>query len=174
MSWRKNKGSVCTMQNISRAIHTYVHSRQMQGNLDIARLWQHWPDVVGPELSETAKPLGRRKGALVIGVQDSAAMQELRFYAQEILDRIAEFLDHQPFDKVAVELIKGRACLDGVQLDHSWIVPEPELPEYIGELAPYLPEGSAIRSCYEAYVRAVTERSGQGRQTKSDGLDGKD
>jgi hypothetical protein len=145
------------MKAIAQALKTYVRSKDMQENLDIARLWQHWPEIVGSELSEMAKPLGRRKGNLVIGVTDSVAMQELRFYAQEILERVLEFLDQQPFDKVVVELIKGRTCLDGVRLEHSWIKPEPELPEHIGELFPYLPKGSAIRSCYEAYVRAVKE-----------------
>jgi hypothetical protein len=112
-----------------------------------------------------AKPLGRRKSHLIIGVTDSVAMQELRFYAQDILDRIAQFLDHQPFDNVAVELIKGRTCLDGVQVEHSWIVPKPKIPDHVGELGPYLPEGSAIRSCYEAYIRALADSVSKNRSS---------
>ncbi|MGM0760530.1 MAG: DUF721 domain-containing protein [Thermodesulfobacteriota bacterium] len=146
------------MKDISQALQTYFRARGAGSELDIARLWQHWPAIVGPNLSDIAKPLGRRKGQLLIGVSDSLAMQELRFYADEILDRIGQYLGHQPFDKVAVELIKGRACLDGVQIENSWIVPEPQVPSPLGEIGTYLPEGSAIRSCYEAYVQAMEER----------------
>ncbi len=151
------------MKKISQALHTYVRSRDMQEQMDIARLWRSWPEIVGPNLSGMAKPLGRRKEHLVVGVTDSVAMQELRFYAQDILDRIEHFLGHQPFDKVTVELIKGRTCLDGVHLEHSWVLPEPKIPQNVGELGPYLPEGSAIRSCYEAYVRALADSAGKSR-----------
>lgn len=145
------------MKNISQALQSYVRSRNMQEQLDIARLWQHWPEILGPGLSEMAKPLGRRKGHLIIGVTESVAMQELRFYADDILERVAQFLEHQPFDKVTVELIKGRPCLDVVQIEQSWIAPKSDIPQNVGQLGPYLPEGSAIRSCYEAYIRALED-----------------
>jgi hypothetical protein len=157
------------MKNITQALQTYVSSSHMQEQLDIARLWQHWPEIVGSGLSEMAKPLGRRKAHLIIGVTDSVAMQELRFYADDILDRVGQFLEHQPFDKVSVELIKGRTCLDGVQIEQSWITPKPKIPENVGQLGPYLPEGSAIRSCYEAYIRALEDcasRSSSWKQSR--------
>ena len=142
------------MKTIAQALETYLQRRDMHSQMGIARLWQHWPEVVGSHLAEMAKPLGRRKKSLLIGVSDSTSMQELRFYSQDILDNVQAFLGWQPFDKVIVELIKGRTCLDAVFVTHTWWVPKPERPETVGGLRNRFPQGTAIRSCYEAYLKA--------------------
>ncbi len=126
--------------------------------LHMAQVWANWAQIMGPVLNTLARPLGCRENTLILGAEDSVVMQELRFYTQDILERIESFLGRCPFDKVRLELLNDRTSLDMVGLEHTWQVPgpehmifEPETPEL--ELDPSTPVGS----CYQAYKKMIKE-----------------
>lgn len=146
------------MKSVASALQEYFSRREMNRQLQIARLWVNWSRIFGEQVSGMARPLGTRKRTLVIGGEDGVALQELSFYSQEILDRIEEFLGWQPFDKVSFELLQNKIPLDEVRVVHSHR--RPSLPERRELTQPENASGtgSVVDSCYRAYVEMVKEK----------------
>jgi len=80
----------------------------------LARLWQNWSMVMGPELAPLAWPLGERKGVLLVGGEDAMVMQELVMLRDEMLERANAFMDERFFTDVHVSLSLGKRPLDGL------------------------------------------------------------
>lgn len=120
-----------------------------------ARLWKSWREVVGESIADMARPLGRRRGTLIVGVDEPVAMQELTYVAPEILDRVNEFLGRRLFDKLSPELLNGRVPLDGPAS------PPPDAPVSPGDWRTTrpltlggldLPEDTPVGRAYRRYV----------------------
>jgi hypothetical protein len=118
----------------------------------LARLWQCWSMVMGPELAPLAWPLGERKGVLLIGGEDAMVMQELAMMREEILERANAFMDDRVFTDVHVSLSMGKHPLDE-------LTPPPPR-ERAPKILPRL-DGSALRGadpdspaarCYAAFL----------------------
>ncbi len=143
--------------------------RTMGGDLPprLTRLWQAWPELVGPDLAVMARPLGHRRRSLILGGDDPIVLQELSFFAPQFLDKANAFLGEEFFDKVLFELIHGRASLDGERAS-SGPTPRPKLKKIhnLGNLDYISETDSAIGRCYRAYVRlmAAPDRSGNRRK----------
>jgi hypothetical protein len=86
--------------------------RRLQWRL--AEIWSSWPTVVGPEIADMAKPLGRNKTTLLLGVEDPMVMQEMHFHAPAILRAVNGALGEKVFDKVRLDLLGGRSSLVAV------------------------------------------------------------
>lgn len=132
-----------------------------KGGLRLVRLWQNWSMVMGPELEPLAFPLGHREGTILIGCEDSPALQELHYYGPEILERVNAFMDEPFFDKVRVELLLGRTPLN-ILAQHAAeqstapshpMTPVPfERPEKLGGLLGIMDPATPIGRCYWTYV----------------------
>jgi len=120
-------------------------------------LWRSWAEVLGPEFAALARPLGSRKGTLVLGAEDPLVMQELGFLAPEILARVNAWLGEDHFDKVTFELLSGRFPLDAVRVSPArQMAAEIRGPERLGGLAELLTSDDAVGRSYRAYVRRFT------------------
>jgi len=118
----------------------------------LARLWQNWSMVMGPELAPLAKPLGERKSVLLVGGEDAMVMQELVMMRDEILERANAFMDDRFFTDMHVGLSLGKRPLGGLT------------PLLRGQSPKILPKlnGSALREaadpdspavrCYAAFL----------------------
>jgi hypothetical protein len=138
----------------------------MDGGLGmrLARLWRCWGEVMG-DLSELARPLGRRRRTLIIGCEDAMVMQELSFFESETLDRIHEFLGEECFDNIRYELIEGRASLDMITTPSTVRSrPLPPRPRNLGGVRELMESDSAIGRSYRAYVALMTGREDSGRE----------
>lgn len=107
------------MQSISQALQKYIENQGIKTELDIAKIWNYWSMILGPQLADLAKPLGRRKKTLIIGAKNSTIMQELNFSSQEILDKIYDFLGWQPFDNICFELLEKKTSLDQINIEQE-------------------------------------------------------
>ncbi len=117
-------------------------------------LWRSWSEVLGPEIAALARPLGSRKGTLLLGADDPLVMQELGFLAPEILARVNAWLGEDHFDKVAFELLSGRFPLDAVAVPQRRQPPPlAEGPRQLGGLARLLASDDPVGRSYRAYVR---------------------
>ncbi|MGE4557754.1 MAG: DUF721 domain-containing protein [Desulfovibrionaceae bacterium] len=133
-------------------------ARRLDGGLGLrlARLWRNWGEVLG-ELSEMARPLGRRRNALIIGCEDALVMQELSFFESEVLHRVHEFLGEECFDKVRFELIEDRTSLDTIEAPTVQRGRRPLLrPANLGEVQRLWEDESAIGRSYRAYVALMS------------------
>ncbi len=122
----------------------------------LARLWRNWSDVVGDAAAELARPLGRRKRTLRLGVEEGAAMQEVSFYAPQILEDVNSYLGEVFFDKVQSELLMGKTPLD--EVGRRAIAKQmPQRPPNLGNALKHMDPDSPVTRCYLAYVASFGE-----------------
>ncbi|MGE4293916.1 MAG: DUF721 domain-containing protein [Desulfovibrio sp.] len=130
------------------------------GGLKLVRLWRGWPRVLGPDLAELARPLGRRGATLLLASEDPVAVQELAYFAPEILERVNDFLGEEVFDKVRFEMLDGRVPLDRQDAGTGERPGLPlNKPKKLGMLGSRIPPDSPIGRLYRAYVRMFEERN---------------
>ncbi len=133
-----------------------------KGRLGLVLLWRAWPEILGKEIAAMAHPLAVRGSTLVLASEDPVAVQELSYFAPQILERVNGFLvrngGQEVFDKVRFEMLDGRIPLDGYGSEPAE-APAPELkkPRNIGTLLEKLPADSPVGRCYRAYVRMFEE-----------------
>lgn len=118
-----------------------------------ARLWRNWAQVVGEEAATLARPLGRRKRTLRLGVEDGAAMQETSFYAPQILEDVNGFLGEIFFDKIQCELLMGKTPLDEVGRQEGGRRMPPR-PRNLGNALQHMDPDSPVTRSYQAYLAA--------------------
>lgn len=117
----------------------------------LARLWRDWRQVVGEEAAELARPVGRRKRTLLLGVEDPASMQEATFYAPMILESVNAFMGEVFFDKVQCDLLMGKTPLDAKPA-HMQRKQLPPRPEKLGGALGLMDPDSAVGRSYRAYL----------------------
>lgn len=120
----------------------------------LCALWTHWNLVMG-DMEGLGFPLGHKDATLVIGAEDSMALQELSLRSVEILERANAFMDAAFFERVKVELMQGRRDLATPRP----APPAPALrntlpprPAKLGSLRGKLDPSSPVGQCYEAYL----------------------
>lgn len=137
---------------------SFLSRYDRKGGLRLVRLWRQWPQVVGAEVAELARPVGHKDGALILAAEDSVAAQQLSYYAPELLARVNDFFGEEVFDKVRFELLDGRAPLDGNPAPQAGPGPETRRadafrPPQVGSLVAEADPETAAGRCYLAYVR---------------------
>lgn len=55
------------------------------------KVWNAWPEVVGPEIARSTLPVGYLKGTLYIWVRSAPRMQEMIFMLETLQNRINQF-----------------------------------------------------------------------------------
>jgi hypothetical protein len=139
--------------SVSEALNRVLGTPEAALELAIARLWRHWPELLGPDMAGMIRPLGHRKETMVLGATNSMVMQEFSFFAQTILDKANDFLGTAYFQKVTIELMAGRPALDESLLPPAPPAPKAARPDPIGNLLPCMDPSSPVTACYRAYVR---------------------
>jgi len=121
----------------------------------LSQLWRNWNIVMGPDIAPIAHPLGHRNGILLIGGEDSCALQELSYAVPEILERVNAFMDEEFFLKVELHLLMGKDSLQRVDITEVPEPPRPQRPSRLGKAQ--LPADSPLASAYAAYIRMFEE-----------------
>ncbi len=141
------------MKPINRILSSYLDRFDPEGkNYLFVQICQHWSQVVGSELAALARPLGRKKNTLILGAEDSLVIQEITLQQSEILNRISLFCGVDLFDRLRVELLKGRTPLDSTLVNRPEPGYVPPRPENLGDLMPFLPKNTTLTRCYARYV----------------------
>jgi hypothetical protein len=145
------------VRSIRSVLEEFLKRRGAAESFQLARLWRSWAEVLGPDLSALARPLGHKERRLILGGEDSITLQEITFFGPDILERVNAFLGGKFFDKISVELIRGRSPLDRVSVGAVPSRVDPPRPENLGGLLPVMPEDTPVGRCYRAYVRHMNE-----------------
>ncbi len=149
------------MEHTGRFLQRFWSSPEHKRELRLAAMWKYWADIVGADVAELAKPLGRNKSTLFLGVEDAVAMQEVSFHAPHILRAVNASLGETFFDKVRLDLIGAQTSLDAVAETlpsccgavsclSSEIVAK---PDNLGKVRNGFFGIPALERCYRAYVR---------------------
>lgn len=166
-SYRPRRGAPA---KVGEALGDMLAGMDDKGRLGLVRLWRAWPEVLGREISRMAHPLAVRGTTLILAGEDPVVVQELSYFAPQILERVNAFLvragGQEVFDKVRFEMLDGRIPLDGHGSDPVEVpLPEPKKPRDIGALLEKLPADSPVGRCYRAYVRMFDQSDHDARET---------
>ncbi len=119
---------------------------------------KNWKDIVGEETAGLVKPLGRKNTTIILGAHDSIVIQEISFLSDQILELINSFCGSVFFDKVRVELLKGRTPLDSELVKKPEIRTQVKKPMELGGLKKILREDSPVARCYARYIDVLGEK----------------
>lgn len=128
----------------------------------LVQLWRHWDMVLGEYLASLGRPLGHKEGTLLIGAEDTMAMQELSMQSVEILERVNAFMAEGFFEKIKVELMQQRQDLarpKAAAPTSAWadtphtepLYPAAPIGAHLGSMKP----DSPVARCYEAWVKRL-------------------
>ncbi|WP_051617041.1 DUF721 domain-containing protein [Desulfonatronovibrio hydrogenovorans] len=112
-----------------------------------------WEKIVGPEAASLVKPIGRKDRTLILGAQDSIVIQEITFQSDHIVQLVNSFCGSDFFDKVRVELLKGRTPLDRKLISRPEGALQVRTPQRLGSLGEKMDPESPVARCYARYVR---------------------
>ena len=113
---------------------------------------KNWENIVGSETAGLVKPLGRKNSTLILGAPDSMVIQEISFLSDQILEMINSYCGSDFFDKVRVELLKGRIALDRDLMKKPEVRLPAKKPERLGALKGKMREDSPVARCYARYI----------------------
>lgn len=68
------------------------------------KVWQRWPEIVGKTLAEHSEPIAYQRGRLYIWVKSSARLQEIRFFENQIKERVNIYLNMKWLDNIRFTL----------------------------------------------------------------------
>ncbi len=139
------------MQPLGNLIVGFASRSDAAVGFRLAMLWPRWREVLG-HVAPYCRPLGHRRGILLVGVDDPAAMQETRYDGPDILDAVNGFLGQHFFDKIQFDLLQGKTPLDAQpgQAPTFWRPPKWRTG-HLGGLT--LDPNTAVGRSYAAYVR---------------------
>ena len=81
-----------SLHSIGDILGKLVSKAKWNSKLKQYALWQQWGGVVGTRVAKHAQPLRWNGATLVVGVNDSSWLQELRMMESEILEKIKQQL----------------------------------------------------------------------------------
>lgn len=148
---------ILRMSSIKEQIETFLLDLSSGSEEKLlVELWRNWSMVMGPYLEGIAYPLGRREKTLIVGGEDTMALQELAYMKEELLERVNAFMDRTFFDKVDLQLCMGRQLVYKKQVSQRNIprklkIPRQHAAEQSDSLV--LDSNSPISRCYKTYLR---------------------
>ncbi len=154
MTGKPSRRRTYSLTQASKAVDVLFSALGGAEKLQLLALWEHWAFAVGAEVAELGVPLGHTDATLLIGVDDSMALQELSMQTPDILERVNAFLDAPLFSRVRVILRQNQRPLTEKRPPRSTRTPStmPPPPPRLGKLV-FSPD-SPIADCYAAYVQA--------------------
>jgi hypothetical protein len=144
---------------IASALHRFLKEQNGSDNLSLARLWEQWDTLLGPDITDLICPLGHTKDTLLLGAEDAIVIHEFTYFSQQILERVNGFLGREVFQHIHIELLKGRTPLNKKLLTESGSYPNPSKPEHLGQPGTLPDDGSPVARAYKAYVRHFQDQS---------------
>lgn len=147
------------LRTVQEAVNILLNVYGGQERRHLSALWDNWVMVLGEDLACLGMPMGHKEHVLLIGAEDSMALQELSLQSPEILERVNAFMDSPFFSQIRVTLLHGQRALNEKRPARP-ISPLraalPPRPPRLGGLSGQFPPDSMVGRCYEAYVAAFS------------------
>ena len=72
-----------------------LKSNRSEANFDLTQIWNVWNDAVGPVISENAPPVAFKGNLLLVYVNSSAWVHQLRFLKQDMIMKLNRKLEQE-------------------------------------------------------------------------------
>lgn len=147
------------MKPVQTVLDRYLSGERFRREMDIAALWRNWPQLLGEQMAQMVKPLGKQGSSLVLGVEDNFLMQEMVYHREDILEQIEHYLGWQPFDKIKLQLLQDKSALDEAGPSRTGRSSDSmPIPENVGAMLDILPQDTPFARCYKAYLNMLKQR----------------
>ncbi len=93
----KDKDSLTPLKNI---IASLLEDGTLPFKPEDAHIWEEWDRVVGPAISDNARPSRINNGTLRVRVSNAIWLQELKFVEENIKEKLNEKLGRKAVDKI--------------------------------------------------------------------------
>lgn len=91
-------------ERLSAGLDRVARQLGAPGAAVLAALFDRWDEIAGPELAPRSRPLWLARGTLVVGVGDPTAATEVRYRANEILDRVEQAAGRRVAERLEVRV----------------------------------------------------------------------
>ena len=144
---------------IASVLSRFFREQNGSDNLSLARLWEQWDTLFGPDITDLICPLGHTKDTLLLGAEDAIVIHEFTYFSDQILERVNGFLGRQTFKHIHIELLRGRTPLNKKLLTESGSYPNPSKPGKLGQPGTLPDDGSPVARAYKAYVKHFQDQA---------------
>jgi hypothetical protein len=147
--------------SLSRLLKDYLSEARKNYPDGAHRLYEIWPEAVGPGLARVTRPLTLRGGKLTVAVEGAVWLQELSLFKNQLMSNLNERLGKNAIKSVL--LIQATISPEPVPekpFDRSWLerpLTDEETAKIERTLAG-LPEGE-IRDAMKSLMSAAEKRS---------------
>lgn len=138
---------------IASALRRFFNDQNGADNFALARLWEQWDVLFGPDITDLISPLGHSRDTLLLGAEDAIVIQEFTYFSDQILAKVNDFLGKPVFNHVHIELLRGRSPLNKKLLPTSFSRPAPVKPNNLGHSGALPNDDSPVAKAYRSYVR---------------------
>lgn len=91
-------------EGIGDIIETMKTSGTLGKNLQEARIWERWPEIVGPKLMPYGQPLGVRDETLFIQVESAVWMHKFSYQKTQIIQQANKLVGEKLVSEIFLTL----------------------------------------------------------------------
>jgi len=95
---------------LAEGLKGVIEKSRTFADLDLLQVWRLWPQVVGADVAEHARPAAFRNGRLVVFVDSTVWSQELQFFKGQIIEQINDNLGQPVLREIRFQV--GRVSPD--------------------------------------------------------------
>ncbi len=94
------------IEDIGSIIGSVVDKMELNKKLRVSNVFNHWKDIVGPEISKKSKPQKLVRKTLYVSVTTSTWASELSLMSEKLIEKVNSFIGED-----AVKAIRFKADL---------------------------------------------------------------
>lgn len=80
------------IEDIDSVLKKVISELKLSDKINKAKLFNHWEDIIGEEISKKAKPKRLKKGLLYVSVTTSTWANELNLMSGQIIRKINSYI----------------------------------------------------------------------------------
>jgi hypothetical protein len=92
------------MRHISNVLRVVLKERQLSEGIRNYSLFSRWPDVVGPHLAKSTRPLRIHGTTLAVWVENAVLLHHLSYLAPRLLERFRQAAPGTTIDTIRFTL----------------------------------------------------------------------
>ncbi len=100
----RKKRDVTPLEGISGILDTYIKNSEMGHKLRRFSLFNHWPEIVGKEISDKTKPEKIFKGILYISVENPTWASELTMMSGTLIAKINTYIGEEIINQLRFKI----------------------------------------------------------------------
>ncbi len=73
-------------------------------DLELLKLWEQWAELVGPDVSQNARPEAIKDGLLLVNVSSAPWMQQLQYLKSDLVEKLNSALGKEAVEDIRFKI----------------------------------------------------------------------